>query len=357
MGLSQTAESAETKAVGQIPVPDGGFTIVLRAPTSENPRIVKISKDGEGNNKQEPIEGLSVYLPEKTPIFFRVDQVNTVLYNVSISVTEEQSQGENVSLQSFGILDILEKIIKELRRFRNLVTNGNQAITMLIGPENDLQTFLVSKAFTKFIDSDTGKTLLCSPEFRALPNSPEFKALTDGSEFKALTDSPLFTISIIASKAFTRFLVSKAFTKFIDSDAVKTLLCSSAFKALIDSPEFAVLIKSYTGKAFIDSDAFKALIESSAFRALIESSAFKAFIESHTGKAFIERVATELLIEGAAVRELNVLQFNLKAAKKLNNKLDELLYASEIPGFSDFEAIKKQAKAAAKKEFENGGDV
>ena len=168
MGLSQTAESEETetaeseetkddkdktKADKRIPVPHGGFTIVLRAPTSEKPRIVKISRDGEGNKKSETIEGFSVYLPEKTPIFFRVDQVNTVLYNVSISVKQEQSQGENLPLQLFDILDILEKIVEKLQ---SLVAAVNQGTVKLIGDDTpQALKKLVEKLETLQLNSET----------------------------------------------------------------------------------------------------------------------------------------------------------------------------------------------------------
>ena len=70
-----------------IPVPDGGFTIVLREPMRENPRVVKVDENAE----KEPIQGFTVSLPENTPVFFRVDQVNTILYDIKITVKGEQA--------------------------------------------------------------------------------------------------------------------------------------------------------------------------------------------------------------------------------------------------------------------------
>ena len=82
-------------AAAEIPVPDKGFTLVLRAPTSERPRLVKISHV-DGERKEEVIAGFEVELPKNTPVFFRVDQVNTVLYSVEISAEEEKSMEQTV---------------------------------------------------------------------------------------------------------------------------------------------------------------------------------------------------------------------------------------------------------------------
>ena len=117
MGLLQTEASTQTKSTSKIPVPAGGFTIVLRAPTSGNPQVIKIDKDG----KEKSMQGLRVPLPEKTPIFFRVDQVNTVLYNVEI--TTEPSKGQSTEggegetngepLPSLSISDV-RNILKDI---------------------------------------------------------------------------------------------------------------------------------------------------------------------------------------------------------------------------------------------------
>ena len=96
IGALQTEGIAKVET--EIPVPKDGFTIVLRAPTSENPRIIKVSKDRKGVTKEESIQGLRVYLPENTPVFFRVDQVNTILYDVNITGTSETSKVQSESL-------------------------------------------------------------------------------------------------------------------------------------------------------------------------------------------------------------------------------------------------------------------
>ena len=82
-------------AVAEIPVPDKGFTLVLRAPTSERPRLVKISHV-DGEEKEEVLSGFTISLPKRTPVFFKVDQVNTVLYGLDISVEEEKSTEQTV---------------------------------------------------------------------------------------------------------------------------------------------------------------------------------------------------------------------------------------------------------------------
>ena len=75
----------KTEKTSKIPVPDKGVAIVLRAPMSKNPHVVKVSE----NQKEDTLSGFTVSLPKNTPIFFRVDQVNTVLYTVKITVKEE----------------------------------------------------------------------------------------------------------------------------------------------------------------------------------------------------------------------------------------------------------------------------
>lgn len=114
-------------AAAEIPVPDKGFTLVLRAPTSERPRLVKISHV-DGERKEEVLPGFKVSLPKDTPIFFKVEQVNTVLYTVKISAEEEKSMTQTVpgllrklSVEYEGLdwvreakANFLEKIAEEL---------------------------------------------------------------------------------------------------------------------------------------------------------------------------------------------------------------------------------------------------
>lgn len=82
-------------AIAETPVPEKGVTLVLRAPTSEQSRLVKISHV-DGERKEEVIAGFEVELPKNTPVFFIVDQVNTVLYSVEISAEEEKSMEQTV---------------------------------------------------------------------------------------------------------------------------------------------------------------------------------------------------------------------------------------------------------------------
>ena len=104
----QTETSAEMKAdkkaktASKIPVPDGGFTIVLREPMGENPRIVKVSRDSKGNTTEEPVQGFTVSLPKNTLVFFRVDQVNTILYDIKITVGQEKSGTQSSAASKSG---------------------------------------------------------------------------------------------------------------------------------------------------------------------------------------------------------------------------------------------------------------
>lgn len=82
-------------AEAEIPMPDKGVTLVLRAPTSGRPRLVKISRI-DGERKEEVLSGFTISLPKRTPVFFKVDQVNTVLYGLEISVEEEKSTEQTV---------------------------------------------------------------------------------------------------------------------------------------------------------------------------------------------------------------------------------------------------------------------
>ena len=93
-------------ASAEIPMPDKGVTLVLRAPTSGRPRLVKISRT-DGERKEEVLSGFTLSLPKSTPVFFKVDQVNTVLYALEISVEEEKSTEQTVP-------EIILKFLSEL---------------------------------------------------------------------------------------------------------------------------------------------------------------------------------------------------------------------------------------------------
>ncbi len=98
------------------PVSNEGVTIVLRAPMSKNCQVLKFAVGEDGKvNEGEDIKGLRVYLPTNTSVFFRVDQVNTVLYNVEISVEKQVSTVDETSGQSdsVGIISLINRLIKE----------------------------------------------------------------------------------------------------------------------------------------------------------------------------------------------------------------------------------------------------
>ena len=85
------AETEATEASSKIPVPDKGFTFVLRAPMKEYPRLVKVYRVA-GKNTEEVVPGFTVLLPEDTPIFFMVDEVEIDCYSVKITVEDEESK-------------------------------------------------------------------------------------------------------------------------------------------------------------------------------------------------------------------------------------------------------------------------
>lgn len=89
MGLPQMAEATEPKP-DKIPVPDNGFTIVLRSPMGGHPQLVKVYRI-DGNNTEEVIPGLTVWLPRDTPVFFMIDDVQTDIYSVKITVKDKKS--------------------------------------------------------------------------------------------------------------------------------------------------------------------------------------------------------------------------------------------------------------------------
>ena len=134
-------------AAAEIPVPDKGFTLVLRAPTSERPRLVKISHV-DGERKEEVITGFEVELPKNTPVFFRVDQVNTVLYSVEISAEEEKSMERTVpeSLRkflegdnAFAWIEVAKTALEGKRSKSNLTETETKAKETLEDLESKVQ--------------------------------------------------------------------------------------------------------------------------------------------------------------------------------------------------------------------------
>ena len=100
----------QTEAITEASESGEGLVIALRAPTSERPQLVKCP--GSENEKSLKEGVLSLSLPEDTPISFRVDQVNTVLYTVEIKVTEDKPKAETAKSPDFPkALDWIEKII------------------------------------------------------------------------------------------------------------------------------------------------------------------------------------------------------------------------------------------------------
>ena len=83
--------------------------IALRAPTSGMPRLVKCPGS---ENEKVITKSFSLSLPEDTPVFFRVDQVNTVLYTVEIKVTEDTPK--TVPSKSIDFAKALEVIRKTI---------------------------------------------------------------------------------------------------------------------------------------------------------------------------------------------------------------------------------------------------
>ena len=122
IGLLQIGASAETEndekaensektdKTPESPVSDGGLTIVLRAPTSGRHYLVECP--GSENEKRFKEGVLSLSLPKNTPISFGIDQVNTVLYEIEITVKEEKSQAKTSKSPDFSdALDLIGKAI------------------------------------------------------------------------------------------------------------------------------------------------------------------------------------------------------------------------------------------------------
>ncbi len=100
----------QTEAITETAKPSEALVIALRAPTSEMPQLVKCP--GSENEKRIKKGVLSLSVPEDTPICFRVDQVNTVLYTVEITVKEEKAKAETSKSPDFSkVLDLIGKAI------------------------------------------------------------------------------------------------------------------------------------------------------------------------------------------------------------------------------------------------------
>ena len=157
MELFQAEASTEVKAedkariTSEIPVSESGFTIVLRKPMSENPQVAKVYRDRKGNIKVEPIQGFTVSLPKNTSVFFMVDEVNTVLYDVKITVEGEYSQtlvkprvieGEKGTVndpQERGLTNPMKYICVFLPKNRNAEVNFPPPRVVSVIPTTSLQ--------------------------------------------------------------------------------------------------------------------------------------------------------------------------------------------------------------------------
>lgn len=146
MGSLHKIAAAEVKPdkagkASKIQVPDKGAAIVLRAPMSKNPHVVKVSE----NQEEDTISGFTVSLSKNTPIFFRVDQVNTVLYTVKITVEEgggtvNKPSGESSTVEKGGkkkdkpsgesstVHSIIEKINEHLRLWRAKESEASKVV-------------------------------------------------------------------------------------------------------------------------------------------------------------------------------------------------------------------------------------
>lgn len=103
----------QTQAITETVQPDESIKIVLCAPTSGQPELVKITNPKEPKvfkryyharrHKRQvktagvkgatiAINGFTLSLPKNTPVFFGVEQVNTLLYTIKITVAEETSE-------------------------------------------------------------------------------------------------------------------------------------------------------------------------------------------------------------------------------------------------------------------------
>ena len=121
VGLFQITATAEVQPT-DIDIPDKGFAIVLRAPTSESYQLVKFSKGRNGKIQPKILQGFTVSLPKNTQVHFGVDQVNTVLYDVKIIVEGVPPQAEVES----GKLDI-DSAINSIKKAQTIISKSSTA--------------------------------------------------------------------------------------------------------------------------------------------------------------------------------------------------------------------------------------
>ena len=152
-------------AAAEIPMPDKGVTLVLRAPTSGRPRLVKISRT-DGERKEEVLSGFTLSLPKSTPVFFKVDRVNTVLYALEISVEEEKSTEQTVPEFLLKFLEEHDAIalIKEARASLKATLRQTDAGKALADLESkaqaagklnkELENILYRSETSRFYDND-----------------------------------------------------------------------------------------------------------------------------------------------------------------------------------------------------------
>lgn len=118
LGILLSVTLIQTEAIGKKPMyqpewkhPDPTVTIVLRAPMSESPHLI-ISSEAED---EKHIKGLAVSLPKYTPVFFKVDQVNTVLYTITIKKEKSEAVAKAKPAKTFSV-DAAYKLIEQARR-------------------------------------------------------------------------------------------------------------------------------------------------------------------------------------------------------------------------------------------------
>ena len=78
---------------------------------SEAPHLVISS----GTESEKHIKGVAASLPKYTPVFFKVDQVNTVLYTVTITQEKPKSAEAPKSTQAFSV-DAAYKEIEQAKK-------------------------------------------------------------------------------------------------------------------------------------------------------------------------------------------------------------------------------------------------
>ena len=117
----------QTSAIAKKPVyrakwrqPNPKVTIVLRAPTSEHPYLVKFSET-EGT---EVIKGTAVSLPLYTPVFFSIDLVNTALYTVRITAEKPKAGKAPERFRTFSVGEA-SRLIENARKHCPKVSGNN----------------------------------------------------------------------------------------------------------------------------------------------------------------------------------------------------------------------------------------